>query len=135
MKIIGICMVIIVIGIVLYFVFMNMSSDRDDNVSLDDIEQETEYQPVVLYFWGDGCPACDEQKPIIDDLEKAFKDLEITFYWLKYSNHKELTEHYDITGVPTTIILDFTGSVDIFVGLTQLEEIEDAIDQATLSYL
>jgi len=134
-KLLGIVLIIIGIGIIIYLVFIGLgSSGRDDNASKSDITRISQEQPVVLFFWGQGCAPCQEQKPVIEDLEDNYKGLNVTFYWFDASRHNDLTEHYDIYGVPTTIVLNQTGPVKTFVGFSDYNTISVAIDDAIKSY-
>ena len=133
-KVLAVIFIIIGIGVTLYLLFGSVSDSRDDDASFNEIEQNAQANPVVLFFWGEGCSPCQEQKPIITDLEEDYKDSNVTFYWFKYSNHKDLTEHYDITGIPTTIVLNHSGRVKTFVGLDDYGAISTAINDAIQSY-
>ena len=44
------------------------------------VKDESKNNPVVLFFWGSNCPYCDDQKPIIEDLEKEYKNTGVSFY-------------------------------------------------------
>lgn len=134
-KLLAIVMIIIGIGIILYLVFIGFGSGgRDDNASKSDIARISQEQPVVLFFWGQGCAPCQEQKPVIEDLEDHYENLNVTFYWFDASRHNDLTDHYDIYGVPTTIVLNQTGSVKTFVGFSDYNSISAAIEDAIKSY-
>jgi thiol-disulfide isomerase/thioredoxin len=89
---------------------------------------------VVLYFWSGGCGYCTEQKPIINELEDGFKNSNVTFYWLDYSKHKDLTDHYDVYGFPTTILVTKSGIHQKFVGYTEYDSIASEIKLAIDSY-
>jgi thioredoxin 1 len=133
-KVLGIALVILGIGIILYLAFFGLGSNtRDDNASLTDINNEAKENPVVLYFWADGCPPCAEQKPIIKDLEDEYKG-NVTFYWFNYGNHGDLTSHYKILGTPTTIVINQSEKARKFTGLYDEDEIASAIDDALKTY-
>ncbi len=133
-KVIAIVIIIIVIGIILYLLFGLGSNTRDDSVSLSEIENKAQEETVVLYFWGDGCIYCEQQKPVMEDIEDDYRGLNVTFYWLKYGNHNKITNHYNINGVPTTIVLNHSGRVKIFEGTSNYNSIALAIDEAIASY-
>lgn len=135
LKILIVIIIIITLGLMIYFVFLgNISDARDDNVSLSRVKQLSQDKPLVLYFWGSGCPYCTDQKPIIEDLEDDYKALNVTFYWFDSSKHSDLVDHYDISGVPTTIVLNKLGVEEKFTGYSGYNEISDAIDASILTY-
>jgi thioredoxin 1 len=134
-KILGIVVAMVGIILIVYIFlagFGYLSETRDDDVSLSQIRSETNENPVVLYFWSTGCSYCEQQKPIISDLEDDYKN--VTFYWLDVNNHDKISNEYDVYGVPTTVILDNDGVVKKFVGYTDQDKIENAIDDAIASY-
>jgi hypothetical protein len=64
--ILGLVLIIIGTGIIFYLVFIGIYSDtRDDNASLGQVQDKSEENTVVMYFWSNGCQPCNEQKPII----------------------------------------------------------------------
>ena len=127
--------VIIGIGIILYLLFIGTgSTGRNDDVSLNQINQKSQQNTVVLYFWTNGCYYCTEQKPIVTDLENDFGDENVTFYWLDAAQHTDLTDHYDIYGYPTMVIITQNGVMKKFVGLTDYDIIASNIDKAINSY-
>ncbi len=133
--IIGLVLIIIGIGVILYLVFIGFGSDmRDDHVSLNQVKDKSQEHTVVLFFWGAGCQPCKEQEPIIDDLEDDYKGANVTFYWLDAGKHDDLTRYYNINGVPTTIILNQTGMYKKFIGLTDYGVIAKSIDGAMSTY-
>jgi thioredoxin 1 len=131
----GIVLIIIGIGIILYLVFIGFGSDmRDDDVSLNQVKDRSKENTVVLFFWGAGCQPCKEQEPIIDDLEDDYEGANVTFYWLDAGKHDDLTKHYNVNGVPTTIILNQNGVHKKYIGLTDYDAIAKSIEGAISTY-
>jgi len=134
-KVFGVVLVIIGIGIILYLLFLaNTPGFRNDDVSLLEINRVSRENPVVLYFWSGGCSYCEDQKSIIEDLEQDYEDENVTFYWLDYSKHKDLTDHYNIRGFPTTVLVNNASVQKKFVGFTGYESIAEELDAALESY-
>jgi thioredoxin 1 len=134
-KILGIIVAMVGIILIIYIFlasFGYLSDTRDDDVSLSEIKTETKDNAVVVYFWSTGCSYCEQQKPIISDLENDYNN--VTFYWLDVNNHAKISDEYDVYGVPTTVVLDDDGVVKKFVGYTDQDRIEDAIEDAIESY-
>ncbi len=69
----------------------NTNNDRS-NVSREEI----------LYFYSDGCHWCQEQKPIIEELEKE----EVKFKYMDVGKNRDLINEYNISGTPTFMIGD-----------------------------
>ena len=134
---IPLAIVLISIGIAI-FLYMYLigfgSNSRDDDVSLNKIDQVSQDGPVVLFFWGEGCAPCTEQKPVMEDLEKDYNNENVTFYWFDSNKHGDLTDHYDIYGVPTTIILNQQGIIKKFEGFYDYDSISKYIDESITSY-
>lgn len=71
-----------------------------------------ESQPVVLYFfWGDGCPHCEQQKPFLEELKGRYPNLEVRDYEVyNIPKNREIFLQmaadvgFEARGVPTTII-------------------------------
>ena len=135
LKILGIVLIIVGIGLTFYFAFAGFGSDtRDDDLSLGQINDLRSEKPVVLYFWGSGCGSCEEQKPIIHELEDDYQARNVSFYWFDAGNHDDLTNEYNVRGVPTTVVLNQGGVVENFVGLAKYDDIAAAIEDSIESY-
>jgi thiol-disulfide isomerase/thioredoxin len=86
---------------------------------------------TIYFFWGDGCPHCENEKKFLAELKKKYPKLEVKDYevWYNRENAKlfiQITNAYGTkpSGVPTTFIGD-----EIFVGFTEniAREIEDRL--------
>lgn len=54
----------------------------------------------ILYFWGDGCPACKEVAPVIDKLIAAKLPIEKFEVYNDRSNMDRLAMLFKMNGVP-----------------------------------
>jgi thioredoxin 1 len=134
-KIIGVAMIIVGLGLILYLAFIGFGSNtRNDDVSLGTIESESQKNTVVLYVWGSGCVYCEQQKPIMKELEDDFENENVTFYWLDIAKHDDVADEYSIRGVPTTIVLNQNGVYKKLVGFSDYDEIERAIKNSISTY-
>jgi len=82
----------------------------------------------VLFFYGTGCPHCEEVKPFLESFEEKYKGI-VDVVWLNvYSNDQEVIKLYDLyskkyysksNGVPVLFIADkiFVGPTPIIEGL------------------
>ncbi len=71
-----------------------------------------EAQPVVLYFfWGDGCPHCEQQKPFLEELSERYPNLEVRDYEVyNVPKNRDIFLQmaaeigFEARGVPSTVI-------------------------------
>jgi thiol-disulfide isomerase/thioredoxin/uncharacterized membrane protein YphA (DoxX/SURF4 family) len=61
-------------------------------------------KPAFLFFYSDGCAACQAQKPIIDNLEQEFAG-QVTFMRFDYGQDKEVLNEYEVTSFPTLVLV------------------------------
>ena len=60
-------------------------------------------EPVLIYFSGENCSVCKVLKPKIEEeVEKNFPKFNL--YEVKTDLHKELTSHFTVFSIPTTLI-------------------------------
>lgn len=57
----------------------------------------------VLYFTSTWCVPCQSIKPIFNELEHTYKDIE--FCVIDVDSNKALVEHFDISSLPTFVFL------------------------------
>lgn len=70
------------------------------------------FTPVNLYFfWGEGCPHCEKEKPFLEKMAKKYPQLEIHSYeiWKNADNRKLMQEfgkkmNANVSGVPFTVV-------------------------------
>lgn len=86
----------------------------------------------VYFFWGEGCPHCEEEKSFLEKLERKYPNLEVYQYeaWNNKENRdflirlgKELEA--DVSGVPFTVIGE-----QYFIGWYNEEVTGSAIEKA-----
>jgi hypothetical protein len=68
------------------------------------------------------------------NLENDYKGSNVTFYWFDATNHDDITNHYNVNGVPTTIILNQNGVYKKYVGKTDYSSIARSIDGSINTY-
>lgn len=86
----------------------------------------------IYFFWGEGCPHCNSEKPYLEKLENDHPEVKVFDYevWKNDKNREYLTEvgevlNTDISGVPFTVVGD-----KVFVGFSEYittKGIEDQI--------
>lgn len=76
---------------------------------------------ILLEFSATWCGPCKIQKPIIEEL-KELKDL-FDINIIDVDENTEMAEKYNITAVPTIIILDNHKEILRYMGVTEKEKI------------
>ncbi|QKY20201.1 thiol reductase thioredoxin [Halolamina sp. CBA1230] len=79
-------------------------------------------------FYADWCGPCKTQDPILDELEEEFGDVE--FEKIDVDSDQETANEYSVRSLPTLVIENDDGVVERFVGVTQRDELEEALNRA-----
>ncbi|MXR51836.1 thioredoxin fold domain-containing protein [Halovenus sp. WSH3] len=81
-------------------------------------------------FYADWCGPCKTQDPIVEDLEEDLGD-RLSVEKIDVDENQDVANEYQVRSIPTIVIEDEDGSViEKFIGVTQREELEAAIEQA-----
>jgi thioredoxin 1 len=79
-------------------------------------------------FHADWCGPCKTQDPILDDLEDDYGGVE--FEKVDVDQNQDVANQYQVRSLPTLIIENDDGVFERFVGVTQREDIEAALQEA-----
>jgi len=80
-------------------------------------------------FYADWCGPCKTQDPILEDLEEEWGD--VKFEKINVDEEQDVANEYQVRSLPTLIVENDDGIVERFVGVTQADDIEDALTQAS----
>ncbi|MFC6756342.1 MULTISPECIES: thioredoxin family protein [Haloarcula] len=80
-------------------------------------------------FYADWCGPCKTQDPILEDLEEEWGDVE--FEKINVDEEQDVANEYQVRSLPTLVVENDDGIVERFVGVTQADDIEDALTQAS----
>jgi thioredoxin 1 len=80
-------------------------------------------------FYADWCGPCKTQDPILEDLEEEWGDVQ--FEKINVDEEQDVANEYQVRSLPTLIVENDDGIVERFVGVTQADDIEDALTQAS----
>ena len=80
-------------------------------------------------FYADWCGPCKTQDPILEEIE-ADRNGEVEFEKIDVDEEQETANEYQVRSIPTLVVENDDGVVERFMGVTQREEIESALEQA-----
>ena len=79
-------------------------------------------------FYADWCGPCKTQDPILEELEADYEDVE--FAKVDVDEEQDVANQYQVRSLPTLVVENDDGIVDRFVGVTQREDLEAALEEA-----
>ena len=79
-------------------------------------------------FYADWCGPCKTQDPILEELKEDWGD--VSFEKINVDEEQDVANEYQVRSLPTLIVENDDGIVERFVGVTQRDDLEDALQQA-----
>ncbi|MFC6826708.1 thioredoxin family protein [Halopelagius fulvigenes] len=83
----------------------------------------------MLDFYADWCGPCKTQDPILEEIRDDWGD-RIELEKVDVDEKQDTANEYQVRSLPTLIVENDDGIVDRFVGVTQREDIEAALEEA-----
>jgi thioredoxin 1 len=83
----------------------------------------------VLDFYADWCGPCKTQDPILEELKEEWGD-RFELKKVDVDDEQDVANEYQVRSLPTVVVENDDGIVDRFVGVTQREDIEVALENA-----
>jgi thioredoxin 1 len=80
-------------------------------------------------FYADWCGPCKTQDPILDELEEEYGE-NVTFEKIDVDEAEDVANEYQVRSIPTIVVENDDGVVERFVGVTQREQLEAALESA-----
>jgi thioredoxin 1 len=80
-------------------------------------------------FHADWCGPCKTQDPILDELEEDWDD-RFEVEKVNVDEEQDIANEYQVRSLPTLIIENDDGIVERFVGVTQRDNLENALEKA-----
>jgi thioredoxin 1 len=80
-------------------------------------------------FYADWCGPCKTQDPILEELEEDYGE-SVTFEKIDVDEAEDVANEYQVRSIPTIVVENDDGVVERFVGVTQREQLEDALESA-----
>jgi thioredoxin 1 len=79
-------------------------------------------------FYADWCGPCKTQDPILDELAEEYPG--VSFEKVDVDEEQDVANEYQVRSLPTLVIENDDGIVERFVGVTQRDDIEAALQEA-----
>ncbi|UWG49563.1 Thiol-disulfide isomerase or thioredoxin [Halalkaliarchaeum sp. AArc-CO] len=83
----------------------------------------------LLDFHADWCGPCKTQDPILEELSEEWGD-RFELVKVDVDEEQDVANEYQVRSLPTLIVENEDGIVDRFVGVTQKEDLEVALEDA-----
>jgi thioredoxin 1 len=84
----------------------------------------------LIDFWAEWCGPCKMIVPVIDELVTEF-DGKATIGKVDIDSEADLAERYNVSSIPTLLLLKDGEETKRFVGITPKAELVEAITSAT----
>ena len=81
---------------------------------------------VLVDFYADWCGPCKMMSPIIDDIANEV-DGKVKVGKVNVDNNQELAIRYDVMSIPTIMIFENGKNIKTFIGVTDKNEILEAL--------
>ena len=98
----------------------------DDNFDQEVLQSD---QPVLVDFWAEWCQPCRMLEPTINEVAEEYQG-KAKVGKLDTDNNRETTLKYQINAVPTMILFKGGEVAKKFVGMTNKQDLSDAINEA-----
>jgi thioredoxin 1 len=80
-------------------------------------------------FYADWCGPCKTQDPIIEEIMEDWGDT-VELQKIDVDEQQDVANEYQVRSMPTIIVENEDGVVERFIGVTQREKIESALEEA-----
>nr|WP_275039673.1 thioredoxin domain-containing protein [Natrinema limicola] len=118
---------------------LNLSTDRPSrdwaamavgNPYAQRVETRVDRMTVTLKdFYADWCGPCKTQDPILEELEEDWEG-QFEVEKVNVDEQQDVANEYQVRSLPTLVIENDDGIVERFVGVTQRDDLEDALESA-----
>lgn len=81
---------------------------------------------VLVDFYADWCGPCRMMSPVIDDIAKELEG-KVKVGKVNVDSNQELAIKYDVMSIPTIMVFEKGNPVKTFIGVTDKQEILEAL--------
>lgn len=101
---------------------MSVKTFNEDNFETEVLNAN---QTVIVDFYADWCGPCKMMSPIIDEIAEEMPEIKVGK--VNVDNNGELAMKYNVSSIPTIMIVKNGEVSKTFVGVTEKEKIKGAI--------
>ena len=101
---------------------MSVKTFNEDNFETEVLNAN---QTVIVDFYADWCGPCKMMPPIIDEIAEEMPEIKVGK--VNVDNNGELAMKYNVSSIPTIIIVKNGEVSKTFVGVTEKDTIKGAI--------
>jgi thioredoxin 1 len=83
---------------------------------------------TIKDFYADWCGPCKTQDPILEEVVEDYSEVELQK--VNVDEEQDVANEYQVRSLPTVVVENEDGVVDRFVGVTQRDDIEAALQKA-----
>jgi thioredoxin 1 len=83
---------------------------------------------TIKDFYADWCGPCKTQDPILEEVAEDFPD--VSLEKVNVDEEQDVANEYQVRSLPTLVVENDDGIVERFVGVTQRDDIESALQKA-----
>ena len=83
----------------------------------------------LVLFLKESCPICQELQPLLEEIEKGYKDEDFSFYYVDAIKEAPFYKSLKLQGTPTVLFYRGGQQCQKFTGLREYDEIEFMIDR------
>ena len=87
-----------------------------------------EHKIVLIDFWASWCGPCKMLTPILEEIQKDFKNEDVIIGKVNVEEQQELAMSFDIKSIPTLIMFKNNEIVDGFIGVVPKQFILERIN-------
>ena len=100
------------------------------NVTSENYESEVlkSEKTVLIDFYADWCGPCKMMSPVIDEIAEEMKET-VKVGKINVDENQDLAMEYGVMSIPTIVVLKNGEVQKTFVGVTDKEEIKQAINE------
>ena len=99
------------------------------NVTSENYESEVlkSEKTVLIDFYADWCGPCKMMSPVIDEIAEEMKEI-VKVGKINVDENQDLAMEYGVMSIPTIVVLKNGEVQKTFVGVTDKEEIKQALN-------